>query len=53
VKVPLGFGKAETSKERSPSIMVHLKRSIVKVNTEEECGVRIVDSIAKMTNDRN
>jgi hypothetical protein len=38
VRMPVGFGKrAEKTKGRSPSVMAHLKRSIVEVKAKENC----------------
>jgi hypothetical protein len=52
VKISAGFGKVQTSKGRSLSVMAHLKRSIVKVRAEENCLAHaLVIAVAKVTND--
>ena len=54
VKMPVGFGKAGTSKGRSLSVMAHLKRSIVEVNAEENwLAQALVIAIGKVANDLN
>ena len=52
VNMPVGFGKAETSKGRTVTTMAHLKRSVVEVNPEENClAYALVIAVAKLTND--
>jgi len=55
VKMPGGFGKhALKSMGRPLSTMVHLKKSIVEVKTEENClAPALVIAIAKVENDPN
>jgi hypothetical protein len=54
VRMPVGFGKAATSKGRPISVMAHLKRSIVEVMTDETCLAHaLVIAVAKLTNDPN
>ena len=43
VKIPVGFGKAETSKGRPVSMMAHLKRSMVEVKAKKLSGARTND----------
>ena len=52
VRMPTGFGKGdETSKGRSVSVMINLKKSIVEVMTEENCLAHaLVIAITKVTN---
>jgi hypothetical protein len=50
--MPAGFGKRpETSKGRSLNVMIHLKRSIVEVKTENCLAHALVIAIARVTND--
>ena len=50
--MPLGFGKAVTSKGRPLTVTIHLKRSIMEVNAEENCLAHaLMIDVAKLTND--
>jgi len=52
VKMPVGFGKAKTSKGRPMSVLAHLKRSIVEVNAEENyLAHALMIAVAKVTKD--
>jgi hypothetical protein len=54
VGMPVGFGKAETSKGRPLSTMAHLKRSIVEVKARDNCLAHaLVIAVARVTNDPN
>ena len=57
VKMPVGFGRnknALTTKGRPVSELAHLKRSIVRVEAEENCLAHaLIIAIAKLTNDSN
>jgi len=51
--MPVGFGKrAIKSRGRPPSVMAHLKRSIVEVKAEENCIAHaLLIAIASVDND--
>ena len=54
VGMPVGFGKAETSKGRTLSMTAHIKRSIVEVKAKENCLAQaLVIAVARVTNDLN
>jgi hypothetical protein len=54
IRMPVGFGKPETSKGRSLSTMARLKRSIVEVKAEENCLAHaLMIVIAKLNSDPN
>jgi hypothetical protein len=55
VKMPVGFGKrALKIRGRPLSVMAHLKLSIVKLVTEENCLARaLLIAVARLTNDPN
>ena len=53
IKMPVGFGKVETSIGRPLSVMAHLKRSIVEMNAENCLAHAMVIAVARVTNDPN
>ena len=54
VGIHVGFGKAETSKGKPVSTMVHLKRSIVEVKAKDNCLAHaLVIAVARVRNDPN
>ena len=54
VKMLVGFGNAQTSKGRPLSVMAHLKRSIVEMNSEGNyLAHALVIAVARMKNDPN
>jgi hypothetical protein len=54
VKMPIGHGRGIAKKDRPLDIMVHLKRSIVKVKAKNNCLAHaLVIAKAKVDNDLN
>jgi hypothetical protein len=52
--MPAGFGKAQMSKGRPLSVMVHLKPSIVEVKVKKNSLAHaLVIAMARVTNDPN
>jgi hypothetical protein len=50
VKIPVGFGYFQTSKEKPMSVLPHLKRNEVGVNAEENCLAHaLLIAVARVT----
>jgi len=54
VKMPVGFGRGIKTMGVPLSVMAHLKKSIVEVNTESNClAWALITAIARVDNDLN